>query len=183
MIFHNTWIQGLTLIELTPFKDARGEFARLFCENEFKEYNLDTSFVQINKSINYEKGTLRGLHYQVPPFAETKVVTCLQGSMFDVVVDLRKNSTSFLKSYSVELSANNNKMLYIPKGFAHGFQILEENTIVMYFHSNFYSPDSERGIMFNDKLIDISWPLAPTRISKKDKTYSPLTNQFKGIEL
>ena len=179
MIFIETPIKGAFVIELEKRGDDRGFFARAFCENEFAVHGLSSHFVQVNNSLSSAKGTLRGMHYQLAPKAETKLVRCIRGSLFDVILDLRKGSPTFGKSFGAELSAENRKMMYVPKGFAHGFISLEANTEAFYFVDEFYAPASERGIRWNDPLFRIQWPKQPIVISDKDqnlKDFDPAWN-------
>ncbi|MCB0688810.1 MAG: dTDP-4-dehydrorhamnose 3,5-epimerase, partial [Saprospiraceae bacterium] len=160
MKFIPAHIKGLYTIDLQPFQDDRGFFSRIYCKEEFKRAGLVDEFVQVNHSVTLKKGTLRGLHYQIAPHAEVKVLRCVRGRIFDVVVDVRKGSPTFLQHFSIELSESNNKMLYIPTGLAHGFQTLVDNTAIIYQHSNFYDPGAERGIRYDDPLLSIDWPLS-----------------------
>lgn len=183
MIFHPLPLNDALIIELIPKGDSRGKFTRFFCSNELKEINSEFNIVQINHSYTQRKGTIRGLHFQYPPKAEIKMITCISGKVFDVLVDLRKESSTYLKWHCVELSSDNNRMIYIPKGFAHGFQTLEDDSELLYFHSEFYSPDYEGGIMYNDKQLKIDWPLDVSEISERDMNYINIESDFKGIEL
>ncbi len=171
MIFKETIIKGCFEIELEKRGDERGFFARLFCKNEFEQMNLENNFVQINNSLTLKKGTIRGMHLQKKPFEETKVVRCLKGSIFDVAVDFRKNSPTYLKYFSTNLTSENRKMLYVPKGCAHGFLSLEDNTEVFYLVSNYYNSDSEIGLNYKDPLLKIKWPIEIEHISEKDKMW------------
>ena len=155
---------------------------RTFSEDLFKEKISDftSKWVQMNHSFNAEKGTWRGLHYQKPPFQETKVVRCISGGVIDYVVDLRKGSSTFLHSYSVELTADNKKMIYIPKGFAHGFLTTENNTELVYLHDEFYSSEYEDGLSYNDPFLDIQIKNNISNISTRDMNHTLLTTQFKG---
>ena len=136
---------------------------------------------QINHSITVWKGALRGMHFQYPPKAEIKIVKCLRGSVFDVLIDLRHNSPTFLQWYGETLSAENLKMMYIPQDFAHGFQTLEDNSELLYFHTEFYSPEHEEGVRYNDPMVNISWPLEVIDVSEKDRNYPLLGEDFSGI--
>lgn len=168
MIFTQTTLPGAYVIDLEKRGDDRGFFARAFCEREFVEHNLVTHFVQVNNSLSARKGTLRGMHYQLAPKAETKLVRCIRGALFDLILDLRQDSPTFGQSFGVELTAENRRMMYVPKGFAHGFITLLEDTEAFYFVDEFYGPDCERGIRWNDPRFNLSWPLAPTVVSDKD---------------
>lgn len=174
MNFIETKIKGAYVIEMEYLRDERGFFARSFCSNEFTQHGLKESFQQCNISFNHKKGTIRGLHYQEFPFQETKLVRCTQGAIFDVIVDLRRDSSTFVEWYSIELTADNHKMLYIPEGIAHGFQTLSPNTEVFYQMGSDYHPESARGIRWDDPLINIKWPAKCSVISEKDKSYKNL---------
>jgi dTDP-4-dehydrorhamnose 3,5-epimerase len=169
MIFTETPMPAAYLIDLEPRGDERGFFARAFCRNEFRGHGLETEFVQINNSLSVEKGTLRGLHYQLEPAAEVKVVRCIAGALWDVILDLRPGSPSFGRSFGAELSAENRRMMYAPKGFAHGFLTLAENTEALYLVSAFYAPERERGVRWNDPRFAVAWPFEPLVISEKDR--------------
>ena len=183
MKYLETPLKGLTVIQLIPFQDERGQFIRLFCDNEFKEIGHVKKIVQINQSLTKRNGAVRGLHFQFPPKAEIKVIKCFRGTVFDVAVDLRKHSPTFLKWYGEILSAENMKMVYIPEGFAHGFQAMEENSELLYLHTEFYNPEHEGGIRYDDPIIDIKWPLEITEISVRDKNFKLIDKDFKGLDL
>ena len=183
MKFITTHIKDLYIIELEPFTDNRGMFSRIYCKNELKEIGHTKEIVNINHSLTKKKGALRGLHFQYPPKAEIKIVKCIKGSIYDVAIDLRKNSPSFLNWFAEILSSKNMKMLYIPEGFAHGFQTLEDNCELIYFHSEFYSPEYEGGINYKDPQINIKWPLDIMDISKRDQNFDYITNRFEGLDL
>ena len=169
MQFAPTPLEGAYLIELEKRGDERGFFARAFCEQEFSAHGLSPKFVQVNNSLSAFRGTLRGLHYQLPPKAETKLVRCIRGSLWDVILDLRKDSPTFGQSFSAELTAENRLMMYVPKGFAHGFITLQDDTEAFYFADEFYGPSHERGVRWNDPRFGIKWPLPPEIISDKDR--------------
>lgn len=172
MIFTETPLRGAYLVELEPRNDERGFFARSWCEREFAERGLNPSLKQCNISFNKKRGTLRGLHYQRTPYQEAKLVRCTRGAIFDVIVDLRPNSPTFKQYFSIELSPDNGKMLYIPEEFAHGFQTLEDNTEIFYQMSTFYVPDAACGLRWNDPAFNIAWPAVDFRIiSERDETY------------
>lgn len=176
MKFTPTRFADAWLIELEPIGDERGFFARSFCVNEFRDKGLETTFAQHSRSLSSDKGTLRGMHFQTAPHSEVKLVSCLQGALYDVIIDLRPASPTFRQWQGFELSAANRHQLYIPKGFAHGFQTLEENTEVNYLISEFYAPQAASGVRYNDPQFDITWPLAITVLSEKDQNwpdYSP----------
>lgn len=181
MIFLETPLKGAYVIELEKHEDERGFFARSWCAREFAAKGLDTRLIQCNVSFNKKKGTLRGLHYQLPPHAETKLVRCTRGSLYDVIVDLRADSPTFLKWFGVELTAGNYRMLYIPQRFAHGFQTLEDETEMFYQMSESYAPEAARGFRWNDPRLGIAWPDADRIISKRDKEYADLDGMFAGI--
>jgi dTDP-4-dehydrorhamnose 3,5-epimerase len=182
MNFIPTPLKGAYTIELEKKGDNRGFFARFFCENEFKDHSLITHFVQINNSLTEKKGTLRGMHYQLQPSAEVKVVRCIKGSLYDVILDLRPDSSTFGKWFGAELSAENRVMMYVPRGFAHGFVTLDNDTEALYLVSSFYSPQHERGIRYNDPKFNIQWPVQPVEISDKDKAWPDFDTSFHGID-
>ena len=181
MIFKSTALEGLFIVELTPMIDQRGWFARTFCKNEFEKIGFKKELVQINHSFTTKKGTLRGMHYQLPPHSEAKLIRCIAGAVYDVAIDLRKDSPTFLKWFGVELSAENKKMILIPEGFAHGFQTLSGDSELIYHHSEFYTPDSEGAVRYDDPRVNIQWPLEVLNISEKDLIRPYLTTDFKGI--
>ena len=183
MKFVEAPLDGAYVIELEPFEDERGFFARTFCQNEFATIGFHKQIVQINHSVTRQKGAIRGLHYQLPPACETKIIRCVQGKVFDVMVDIRKKSSTYLKWYGVELSKDNMRMVFIPEGFAHGFQTLSDNTELVYHHSASYSPESERGLRFDDPVLAIHWPMSVRAISSKDQSYPLIDNNFKRIEI
>lgn len=168
MRFEKTPLAGAYVIHLEKREDDRGFFARFFCEREFGEAGLETHYVQINNSLSRDKGTLRGMHYQMAPSAEVKVVRALTGAMWDAILDLRPDSPTFGKSFGAELTADNRCMMYCPRGFAHGFLTLEPDTEALYLVSDFYDPARERGVRWNDPRFDIAWPAPPEVISDKD---------------
>ena len=168
MKFAETELPGVYSIELEPFVDARGSFSRFWCRREFEAQGLDIGIAQINTSYNVKAGTVRGLHYQHDPHAEAKVVACTSGRVFDVAVDVRPDSPTYLEWFGAELSVESNRLLYIPKGFAHGYQALENDTRLLYVISEFYAPDAEDGFRYDDPAIGITWPHEVTTISDKD---------------
>jgi dTDP-4-dehydrorhamnose 3,5-epimerase len=172
MIFTETKIKGIYIIDPEPFTDERGFFARSFCKEEFQKHGLETDIVQCNISYNKKRGTLRGMHYQVPPFEEAKIVSCTNGSIYDVVLDLRRDSATYCQWVAVELSADNYRMVFIPKGCAHGFQTLVDNTVVYYQMTEVFHPESASGVRWNDPVFGIQWVLDETIISEKDKNLS-----------
>jgi len=175
-----TYIHDLYIIGSNPIYDDRGYFERLFCEEELRPI-LKKPIKQINHSLTKNKGSIRGMHYQIPPAAETKIIKCIKGSIYDVAVDLRKDSPTFLKWHGEIISEGNSKMFLIPEGFAHGFQTLDDNIEVIYFTTEYYSAELERGILYDDPFISIGWPLKLAEISEKDKNYHALDNNFEGI--
>jgi dTDP-4-dehydrorhamnose 3,5-epimerase len=168
MRFDETPLPGAYIVELEPAADERGMFARTFCAREFRERKLIDAFVQCNTSWNVRRGTLRGLHYQLPPSCEVKLVRCTAGSVWDVIVDLRPDSPTYLEHFAVELSAANRRALYIPEMFAHGFQTLADGSEVFYQMSQFYAPDLSTGLRYDDPRLAVRWPLPVTAVSPKD---------------
>lgn len=171
MKFFETELKGAYVVEPELIEDERGLFARAFCEREFSVHGLETRFVQCSISFSRRKGTLRGMHYQAPPHAETKIVRCTSGAVRDVIVDLRRSSPTRGRWFSVELTARNRAILYIPEGVAHGFQTLEDNSEVFYQISKFYKPEATRGVRWNDPAFSIPWPLENPILSERDRTY------------
>jgi dTDP-4-dehydrorhamnose 3,5-epimerase len=171
MKFIVTPLKGAYLIDLEKHGDDRGFFARVFCQNEFQKIGLATEFKQVNNSLSALKGTLRGMHYQLLPSAEVKVVRCIRGALYDVILDLRPDSPNFGQSFGEILNAENRRMMYVPCGFAHGFMTLTDNTEVLYFSSEFYNPELEKGIRYDDPNFKINWPNKPTEISQKDANW------------
>lgn len=181
MIFTPAPIAGSYMIGLEPFKDERGWFARYYSKDEFGQIGHTKEWVQMNHSVTFKKGTVRGMHYQVAPHREIKMVRCIVGSVFDVIIDLRAGSATFLQWFGIELSAENKKMLYIPEGCAHGFQCLTDSCELLYHHSEFYTPAAERGIQCQDPRIGIKWPLPVAGLSPRDQQHPLLDEHFKGI--
>lgn len=171
MKFVRTHFADAWLIQLQPIGDSRGFFARAFCEQEFKERDLVSHFVQCNLSANHKSGTLRGLHYQAEPHAEVKLVRCIRGSIFDVLVDIRPQSPTYLCWQGFELSADNRDTLYIPAGFAHGYQTLEPDSEVFYQVSAYYAPSAGKGLRWDDPRLKITWPLTDPLLSEQDKCW------------
>jgi dTDP-4-dehydrorhamnose 3,5-epimerase len=172
MIFSPTRIRGAMVVEMEPCEDERGLFARGFCRKEFEAHGLNPDVAQANIGLSRRRGTLRGLHYQIPPHAETKLVRCTSGAVFDVIVDLRPESASYKQWVGVELTAANRRMLYAPEGCAHGYLALADDTEVFYLVSEFYSPGAERGLRWNDPAFRIEWPITEDlRISDKDRSW------------
>lgn len=179
MKFHPTPLAGAYTIELEKRGDDRGFFARFFCVKEFEALGLDPKIVQINNSLSRIQGTLRGLHYQLAPKAETKIVRCIRGSLYDVILDLREGSPTFGQWFGATLTAENRTMMYVPKGFAHGFITLEPDTEAFYLATEYYGPDRERCVRWNDPKFGIKWPAEPVVISDKDRNtpdFSPATH-------
>lgn len=167
-----TKLENVYIIDPEPRGDSRGYFARVFGKDELKKFNISYgNIVQINRSLTVEKGTIRGLHFQKPPKQEDKIVQCLKGSIFDVALDIRKNSKTYGQWVGCELSEENKRMLLVPKGFAHAFQTLSKNTVVEYFVSQYYSPDKEDGIRWNDPMFNIKWPIKKAIVSDKDAAW------------
>jgi len=172
MIFAETELRGAYVIDLELMEDERGFFARAWCQNEFSEHGLHTFVVQSNMSYNKRRGTLRGMHFQVAPHEEAKLIRCTRGALYDVTIDLQPDSPTYMKWMSVELTADSHRMLYVPEGFAHGYQTLEDDTEVFYQASEFYAPQAERGIRWDDPRFDIRWPHVEERIiSEKDASW------------
>lgn len=172
MIFNETELNDAYVIDLDKFEDERGFFARAYCVDEFKEHGIEFPVVQANVSYNRFKHTLRGMHYQQKPYGEAKLVRCTEGAIFDVIIDVRSDSSTYMEWIGVELSEQNYRMLYVPEGFAHGFITLEDETEVTYQVSEFYTPGAEKGIRWNDPAFNIDWPAEPEIISDKDKSWS-----------
>ena len=175
MNFTETRLKGAFVVDLERIEDERGFFARAFCKKEFDDLGMNNDVVQANLSFNAQAGTLRGLHYQVDPAPETKLVRCVRGSIVDVIVDLRKDSPTYLEHVCVELSSDNRTALFVPAHFAHGFQTLEDNTEVIYLVSGFYTPEFERGLRFDDPSLSINWPLPTQHMSDKDRHWPLLS--------
>ncbi len=171
MLFRETPLAGAYVVEAEPMEDERGFFARMWCEREFRERGLCDRFVQCNLSYNRRRGTLRGMHYQADPHGEIKLVRCVRGSIHDVIVDLRPDSPTFTSYFAVRLSARPLRMLYIPEGLAHGFLTLEDDTEVFYQMSEFYHPESARGVRWNDPAFGVVWPEEVRVISDRDRSY------------
>lgn len=171
MIFTETTLSGAFILDLEPREDSRGFFARTFCRNEFEAHGLKPDMVQCNLSYNHHARTMRGMHYQLPPAAETKLVRCIRGAIHDVIVDLRPGSPTYLQHVAVELTADNRRQLYVPEMFAHGYLTLEPGSEVAYQVGEFYTPGAERGIRWDDPALGITWPLAVEVISDKDASW------------
>lgn len=174
-------IPGVKLIKTKPIKDDRGFFERVLCVKEFEKIGLNKKIVNINHSKTKDIGTIRGMHFQYQPATEIKIVKCITGSIYDVIVDIRENSPTFLQHFGVELNDKNNLILYIPEGFAHGFQTLEEDSEIIYFVTNYYSKELESGLNPFDEKLNIKWPIKCTNISDKDKKTKMLDEFFIGL--
>jgi len=182
MIFTELNLKGAYIIDLKVFSDERGWFGRTYCKEEFNSKGLEQEWVQMNHSFTKKRGTVRGMHFQFPPYQEIKMVRCIAGTVYDVIVDIRKDSPSFLQHVGIELSAANKKMIYIPAGFAHGFQTLSDDAELIYHHSALYAPQAEAGLLHNDPLLNINWPLTVTELSERDSKHAQIIKEtFKGI--
>jgi dTDP-4-dehydrorhamnose 3,5-epimerase len=179
----DTSFVGLKIVERKPVGDSRGLFARIFCADQLKDIGWQKPIAQINQAVTKKKGTVRGMHFQLPPNSEIKLVTCLRGEIWDVALDLRKNSPTFLKWHAEKLSAKNCRAFLIPEGFAHGYQTLTDDCELLYLHSAPYKSDSEEGFRPNDPTLEISWPLDFYEISRKDSMQPLISKKFMGIEL
>jgi dTDP-4-dehydrorhamnose 3,5-epimerase len=175
MIFTETKLHKSYILEIKKIEDDRGFFGRSWCRNELEEKGLNSNIAQANTSFSFKKGTLRGMHFQVHPNEETKLIRCVRGAIFDVIIDLRPDSPTFKEWIGVELTADNYKMLYVPEGFAHGFVTLTDNVEVYYNVTAFYTPGAERGIRWNDPQFEIDWPISPVVISDKDQAHPDFT--------
>lgn len=172
MIFTETKLKGAYVLDVKRIEDERGFYGRAYCQHEFEEYGLNTTLVQSNVIYTKKKGTLRGLHLQLPPYEETKLVRCTKGAIYDVIIDLRSSSPTYKQWIGVELTADNFRMLYVPEGFAHGYLTLEDETHVAYHVTQFYTPGYEKGIRWDDPAFKIEWPLRPEIVSVKDKSHA-----------
>lgn len=181
MEFQPLRLSGAYLINYAPYKDERGTFTRLFCSQEFAKIAYKDRIVQINHSRTEKRGAIRGMHYQKPPKQEIKIITCIRGAAYDVMVDIRRKSATYLQAFAVHLSAEISTAVYIPKGFAHGFQTLSEDTELLYFHSEFYDAQTESGLNFADRKLAIQWPLPISEISEKDRRNPLINDKFKGL--
>jgi dTDP-4-dehydrorhamnose 3,5-epimerase len=178
MIFTETKLKGAFILEVEKHEDERGFFGRSWCTNEMKKHGLNANVLQANISFNKKRGTLRGMHYQIAPYQEAKLVRCSGGSIFDVIIDLRKDSPTFKQWIGVELSQANYKMLYVPEDFAHGFITLENNSEISYLMTEIFVPDAGATIRWNDPLFNIIWPLEPTILSVKDSSQPDFENRL-----
>ncbi|GAB4361860.1 MAG: dTDP-4-dehydrorhamnose 3,5-epimerase [Oricola sp.] len=177
MDYTETDLPGLWLVDPVPFEDERGSFARLFCVREFEERGLETNFVQHSQSLTLKRGTLRGLHYQAAPYQEAKLVRCVAGAIWDVAVDIRPDSPTYLKWAGFLLTPENRRQVFIPKGFANGFQTLADNSVKQYLISEYYQPEAARGLRYDDPEIGVEWPLPPTTMSEKDQSWPLLADR------
>jgi dTDP-4-dehydrorhamnose 3,5-epimerase len=175
MIFTETALAGAFIIDLEARRDSRGFFARAFCQHEFSDHGLKPLIAQANIAFNERKGTLRGMHFQYPPAAETKLVRATRGAILDIIVDLRPESSTYLEHVAVELTADNHRALYVPERFAHGYQVLEDRTETSYQVGEFYAPETEGGLLYSDPRLGLEWPLPVTEISPKDAAWKPLS--------
>ena len=171
MIFTETALKGAFTIDIEPHNDSRGFFARAFCQKEFEAHGLKPVIAQANLAFNHQKGTLRGMHFQFPPAAETKLVRCTRGAILDIIVDLRPESPTWLQHIGVELNEDNHRALYVPERFAHGYQVLADKTETSYQVGEFYTPGTEGGLLYSDPRLGLSWPLPVTVISPKDAAW------------
>jgi dTDP-4-dehydrorhamnose 3,5-epimerase len=173
MKFLETTLKDAYLTDLTVFEDSRGFFAESWNKREFAEHGIHAEMAQANLSFNHKKGTLRGMHFQHAPHAETKLVRCIRGGILDIICDIRPESPTYLKWQGFELTAENRRMLIVPEGFAHGYQTLEDNVEVLYLVSEYYTPQSADGIRWDDPALKLEWPMPPTVISPKDEAFAP----------
>lgn len=181
--FTESPLKGAFMIDLKPFEDERGWFSRVFCKKEFSVVGHTKEWLQLNHSFTAAIGSIRGMHFQLPPYSEVKLVRCIAGEVFDVIVDLREGSPTFLNWWGITLSAVNRRMIYIPEGFAHGFQTLKGNSELLYHHTAFYNKEAERGIRYEDPALNITWPLPPKDTSSRDNSHPLLSNDFKGLKI
>ena len=182
MIFTETKLKGAFIIDLERREDSRGFFARAFCQHEFEDHGLKPIIAQANVAFNHKKGTLRGMHFQFPPTAETKLVRCTRGAILDIIVDLRPESPAYLQHVAVELTEDNGRALYVPERFAHGYQVLRDKTETSYQVGEFYAPGSESGLLYNDPRLKLEWPLPVAVISEKDEHWKTLDEQESEIK-
>jgi dTDP-4-dehydrorhamnose 3,5-epimerase len=177
MIFTETKLKGAFIIDIKRIEDDRGFFARAWCQNEFKAYSLNTNMVQMNVAFSHKRGTIRGMHYQKSPWQEAKLVRCTNGAIYDLIIDLRRDSPTHKQWIGVELTEENRRMLYAPEGFAHGYQTLEDNTEMYYQTTQFYAPEFARGVRFDDPVFGIVWPIEIAVISQQDREWPDYSNQ------
>ncbi|THB65941.1 MAG: dTDP-4-keto-6-deoxy-D-glucose epimerase [Desulfovibrio sp.] len=181
MKIHALPLAGVFLVETAPFKDSRGEFCRLYCRRELAAVGVDTSIAQVNRSLTRSRGAVRGMHFQHAPMAEIKIVHCVRGRVFDVAIDLREGSPTFLQWRAEELSSEAGTAMVIPEGCAHGFQVLEPNSELLYLHTAPYSPEHEGGVRCTDPRVGIDWPLPPRDLSRRDQSLPMLAADFQGL--
>jgi dTDP-4-dehydrorhamnose 3,5-epimerase len=181
--FIETPLAGAYVIELEPYTDDRGLFARIYCQKEFAAIGYHKQIVQINHSVTGKKGTIRGMHYQLKPACESKIIRCIRGRIYDVMVDIRTGSPTLMRWFDAELSEDNMRMVYVPEGCAHGFQSLTDNAELIYISSAFYSPENERGLRFDDPALAIRWPLPASLVSPRDHSHPLIDSGFRGIEI
>jgi len=177
MIFTETKLKGAFILDVEKREDSRGFFARVFCQNEMKAHGLKPTIAQANTAFNINKGTVRGMHFQFPPAAETKLVRCTRGAILDIIVDLRPESPTYLQHIAVELSEDNYRALYVPERFAHGYQALRDKTETSYQVGEFYTPGTEGGLLYNDPRLGLEWPLPVSVVSDKDRVWKRLDEQ------
>jgi len=182
MKINELFLKGAYVIESKPLLDERGFFKRLYCVDEFQEI-LKENIVQINYSLTKRKGSIRGMHFQKPPKTEIKIIQCIKGKVYDVIVDIRKNSDTFLKWHGEILSKEDNKMIFVPKGFAHGFQTIENDSELLYFHTTEYAPEFEDALNYNDPIMGINWPEEITTLSDKDNIHKRIDKNFNGLDI
>jgi dTDP-4-dehydrorhamnose 3,5-epimerase len=182
MIFTETKLKGAFIIDIERREDSRGFFARAFCQNEFEAHGLKKVIAQANVAFNIKKGTLRGMHFQYPPAAETKLVRCTRGAILDIIVDLRPESPTYLQHVAVELNEDNQRSLYVPERFGHGYQTLRDNTDTSYQVGEFYTPGCEGGLLYSDPRLGLTWPLPVSTISDKDAVWKPLADVEKELK-
>lgn len=178
MILKETPLTGAWTVTQEPVADSRGSFTRTFCVREFTAFGLETNFVQHSRSLSLKRGTIRGMHFQAEPYGEVKLVSCTAGAIQDVIVDIRPKSPTYLKWFAIKLTPENGHQLYIPKGFAHGFQSLTDNAVVNYLISDFYVPEAGRGLRYDDPALGIDWPLPLAAISEKDRSWPPIETEM-----
>lgn len=181
MKYEPTPLDGAHVLVLEPFRDQRGMFVRTFCTETLEQIGHEQPIVQVNHSMTRSRGAVRGMHYQLPPKAEIKIVRCLRGRVYDVIIDLRTGSPTILRWFGAELSADNMRMIYAPAGFAHGFQVLEAESELLYFHTAAYSPEDEQAVRFDDPAVGIQWPLPVTDLSDRDRSHPLLARDFAGV--
>lgn len=183
MTIHRTSIDGVVVVETHAYEDERGAFARLYCERTLASVLGARHVVQINRSLTRKLGAIRGMHFQYAPHAEMKLIRCLRGRVWDVAVDIRADSPTFLQWHAEELTPENARMLVVPEGCAHGFQVLEAESELLYLHTAFYEPAAEGGLLYDDPRLSINWPLSATEISRRDKEHAPIAADFAGVRV